>query len=46
MSNEGMKEVLPEGQRATRIISAVKAGSEQTGRSMAQVALVWLRHQN
>ena len=28
-----------------RIISAVKAVSEQVGRSMAQVALAWLRHQ-
>src|ERR1700730_7579215 len=44
MSNEGMKEFLPEEQRATRIISAVKAVSEQVGRSMAQVALAWLRH--
>ncbi len=43
MSNEGMKEFLPEEQRATRIISAVKAVSEQVGRSMAQVALAWLR---
>jgi aryl-alcohol dehydrogenase-like predicted oxidoreductase len=45
MSNEGMKEFLPEEQRATRIISAVKAVSKQVGRSMAQVALEWLRHQ-
>jgi aryl-alcohol dehydrogenase-like predicted oxidoreductase len=45
MSNEGMKEFLPEEQSATRIISAVKAVSEQVGRSMAQVALTWLRHQ-
>src|SRR2546422_759295 len=45
MSNEAMKEFLPEEQRATRIISAVKAVSEQVGRSMAQVALAWLRHQ-
>ncbi len=45
MGSEGMKEFLPEEQRATRIISAVKAVSEQVGRSMAQVALVWLRHQ-
>ena len=36
---------LPEEQRTTRIISAVKAVSEQVGRSMAQVALAWLRHQ-
>jgi aryl-alcohol dehydrogenase-like predicted oxidoreductase len=38
-SNEGMKEFLPEEQHATRIIAAVKAVSEQVGRSMAQVAL-------
>jgi aryl-alcohol dehydrogenase-like predicted oxidoreductase len=45
MSNERMKEFLPEEQRATRIISAVKSVSKQTGRSMAQVALAWLRYQ-
>src|ERR1700731_2626139 len=45
MTNEGMKEFLPEEQHARRIISAGKAGSEQGGRSMAQVALAWLRHQ-
>ncbi len=45
MTKEGMKEFLPEEQRATRIISAVKAVSEQVGRSMAQVALAWLRDQ-
>jgi aryl-alcohol dehydrogenase-like predicted oxidoreductase len=36
---------LPEEQRAARIISAVKSVSEQVGRSMAQVALAWLRYQ-
>jgi len=45
MSNEAMKEFLPEERHATRIITAVKAVSEQVGRSMAQVALAWLRHQ-
>src|ERR1700688_2102406 len=45
MSNEGMKEFLPEEQRATRIISAVKTVSAQVGRSIAQGALAWLRHQ-
>jgi aryl-alcohol dehydrogenase-like predicted oxidoreductase len=45
MTNEGMKDFLPKEQRAKPIISAVKAVSEQTGRSMAQVALAWLRHQ-
>jgi aryl-alcohol dehydrogenase-like predicted oxidoreductase len=44
LSNEGMKDFLPEEQRAARIIPAVKAVAEQTGRSMAQVALAWLRH--
>ena len=44
MTNEGMKDFLPEQQRATRIVSAMKAVSEQVGRSMAQVALAWLRH--
>jgi aryl-alcohol dehydrogenase-like predicted oxidoreductase len=45
MTNEGMKDFLPEEQRAAPIISAVKSVSKQTGRSMAQVALAWLRHQ-
>src|SRR6202165_1229240 len=45
MTNEGMKDLLPKEQRAAPIISAVKSVSEQTGRSMAQVALAWLRHQ-
>src|SRR3979411_2008934 len=45
MTNAGMKEFLPEEQRAARIISAVKSVSAQVGRSMAQVALAWLRHQ-
>jgi aryl-alcohol dehydrogenase-like predicted oxidoreductase len=45
MSNEGTKKFLPEEQRATRIISEVKAVSEQIGHSMAQIALAWLRHQ-
>src|SRR4030088_3590736 len=38
LANERMKEFLPEEQRAAPIISAVKSVSEQTGRSMAQVA--------
>ena len=44
MTNEGMKEFLLKEQRAAPIISAVKSVSDQTGRSMAQVALAWLRH--
>src|SRR6266481_3085813 len=46
MTNEGVKAFFPEReQRAARMISAVKAVSKQVGRSMAQVALAWLRHQ-
>jgi aryl-alcohol dehydrogenase-like predicted oxidoreductase len=45
MAHEGMRNLLPEEPRAAPIISAVKSVSEQTGRSMAQVALAWLRHQ-
>jgi aryl-alcohol dehydrogenase-like predicted oxidoreductase len=46
MTNEGVKAFFPErGQRAAPMMSAVKSVSGQTGRSMAQVALAWLRHQ-
>jgi aryl-alcohol dehydrogenase-like predicted oxidoreductase len=45
MTHEGTKDFLPEEQRAAPIISAVKSVSKQTGRSMAQVALAWLRYQ-
>jgi aryl-alcohol dehydrogenase-like predicted oxidoreductase len=44
MTNEGLKAFLPEERRAAPIISAVKSVAEQVGRSMAQVALAWLRH--
>jgi aryl-alcohol dehydrogenase-like predicted oxidoreductase len=44
MTKEGTKDFFPEEQRAAPIISAVKSVSKQTGRSMAQVALAWLRH--
>jgi aryl-alcohol dehydrogenase-like predicted oxidoreductase len=45
MTREGTKDFLPDEERAAPIISAVKSFSEQTGRSLAQVALAWLRHQ-
>jgi aryl-alcohol dehydrogenase-like predicted oxidoreductase len=45
MTNAAMRYLLPEEQRAAPIISAVKSVAEQVGRSMAQVALAWLRHQ-
>jgi aryl-alcohol dehydrogenase-like predicted oxidoreductase len=44
MTHEGMKDFLPEEQGVARIILAVKSVSEQVNRSMAQVALAWLRY--
>jgi len=44
MSGDMMKEFLPEQQRADRIVTALKTVSQQTNRSMAQVALAWLRY--
>jgi aryl-alcohol dehydrogenase-like predicted oxidoreductase len=44
LSHEGMRDFVPEEQRATRIVAAVKSVSEQVGRSLAQVALAWLRY--
>jgi aryl-alcohol dehydrogenase-like predicted oxidoreductase len=44
MNSEKMKDFMPEEQRAGRIVAAVKAISDQTGRRMAQVALAWLRY--
>jgi aryl-alcohol dehydrogenase-like predicted oxidoreductase len=44
MSSAMMKDFKPEQQRADRVVAAVKKVSEQTGRSMAQVALAWLRY--
>jgi aryl-alcohol dehydrogenase-like predicted oxidoreductase len=38
------KDFMPEQQRADRVVAAVKAVSDETGRSMAQVALAWLRY--
>ena len=44
MNSEKMKDFMPEQQRTGRIVAAVKAVSDQTGRGMAQVALAWLRY--
>jgi aryl-alcohol dehydrogenase-like predicted oxidoreductase len=43
MSGDMMKAFMPEEQRTGRIVAAVKAVADQAGRSMAQVALAWLR---
>jgi len=44
MNNEARKAFLPEEHRAAPIISALKSVSEQVGRTMARVALAWLRY--
>jgi aryl-alcohol dehydrogenase-like predicted oxidoreductase len=44
MSSDMMKGFMPEQQRTDRVVAAVKAVSDETGRSMAQVALAWLRY--
>jgi aryl-alcohol dehydrogenase-like predicted oxidoreductase len=44
LSSDMLKGFMPEQQRTTRILTAVKTVSEQIGRSMAQVALAWLRY--
>jgi len=46
MNSDMMKGFMPEQQRTDRVVSAVKAVSDQTGRSMVQVALAWLRYRS
>src|SRR5438067_1729009 len=43
MSSDMVKEFMPEERRAERVVAAVKAAAGDVGRSMAQVALAWLR---
>jgi aryl-alcohol dehydrogenase-like predicted oxidoreductase len=43
MSGEMMKDFLPEKQRADRVVAAVKSVADEVDRSLAQVALAWLR---
>jgi aryl-alcohol dehydrogenase-like predicted oxidoreductase len=43
MNNDMSKDFMPEPKRTERIMAAVKSVSHETGRSMAQVALAWLR---
>lgn len=45
-SSEMMKGFLPEQGRQDRVVTAVKTVSEQTGRSLAQVSLAWLRYRD
>ena len=44
MDNDMLKDFMPEPERTDRILAAVKSVSDETGRSMAQVALAWLRN--
>src|SRR5205085_10333782 len=46
LSNEMMKDFLPEQQRADRIVAALKTVSSELDRGLAQVALAWLRYRN
>jgi aryl-alcohol dehydrogenase-like predicted oxidoreductase len=43
MSSDMLKAFLPEEKRTGRIVAALKGVADQTGRSLAQVALAWLR---
>ena len=43
MSSDMMKQFMPEEQKTGRIVTAVKTVAGQVGRSLAQVALAWLR---
>ena len=44
LSDESMKQFLRQGERADQTVGAVKKVSQETGRSLAQVALAWLRY--
>jgi aryl-alcohol dehydrogenase-like predicted oxidoreductase len=44
MNHDMMKGFMRERQQTDSIVAAVKTVSDETGRSMAQVALAWLRH--
>jgi aryl-alcohol dehydrogenase-like predicted oxidoreductase len=44
MNSDMMKDFKPEQQRSDRIVVALKTVSGEVGRSVAQVALAWLRY--
>jgi aryl-alcohol dehydrogenase-like predicted oxidoreductase len=44
LAHETAKVFMPEPKRAERIVKVVKTVSDEVGRSMAQVALAWLRY--
>ncbi len=45
-SNESMRQLLPERERQESIVAVLRKVSTETGRSLAQVALAWLRCRN
>jgi aryl-alcohol dehydrogenase-like predicted oxidoreductase len=45
-STEMMKSFLHTGERSDRIVAALKKVSQEMGRSLAQVALAWLRYRD
>jgi aryl-alcohol dehydrogenase-like predicted oxidoreductase len=44
MNGDMMKDFKPDQERADRVVKTLKSVSDQVGRSMAQVALAWLRY--
>jgi aryl-alcohol dehydrogenase-like predicted oxidoreductase len=44
MNSEMAKDFMPEQHLTNRVVAAVKSVSDEIGRSMAQVALAWLRY--
>jgi aryl-alcohol dehydrogenase-like predicted oxidoreductase len=44
MNSAMLKEFMPEQKRTERVIAAVKTVADEVDRSMAQVALAWLRY--
>jgi aryl-alcohol dehydrogenase-like predicted oxidoreductase len=45
-SDENMQQFLRTGERTERTVAVLKKVSEETGRSLAQVALAWLRYRD
>jgi aryl-alcohol dehydrogenase-like predicted oxidoreductase len=45
-SSEMMQSFLPERQRQERVVAALRKVAGETGRSLAQVALAWLRYRD
>jgi aryl-alcohol dehydrogenase-like predicted oxidoreductase len=45
-ANEMMQSFLPDPGRQERIVTALRKVSQETGRSLAQVALAWLRYRD